>query len=105
MLKIMERRLLRFIINPAMIASFILGGLLVYMHIEAGTFKSAGWLHTKLTLVILLSAVHGYLARCRKKFANNQNTHSAKFYKIWNFRDRNSILLTLLANIYLNKIF
>ena len=49
-LKIMERKLLRLIINPAMIASWVFGVMMVYMYVEGGTLKEAGWLHTKLSL-------------------------------------------------------
>ena len=64
--KVMERRLLRLIINPAMIATWGLGLWLAY---EGGWYRS-GWLHGKLFLVLLLSAFHGFLshddARCAK---------------------------------------
>jgi len=78
--KVMERRLLRVIINPAMIATWILGLWLAY---EGGFFKS-GWLHGKLLLVIVLSAYHGLLARWRKDFAADRNQRSEKFYRIAN---------------------
>ncbi len=84
MLETMERRLLRIIINPAMILSFIFGGLLVYYYISTGAMKSAGWLHTKLLLVFLLAGLHGFFASARKKFLNGTNTRSAKFYRIMN---------------------
>lgn len=78
-LKIMERKLLRIIINPAMILSFIFGGWLIYF-----IGFSGGWLHAKLFLVVLLSAFHGFLAKCRKDFEKGQNKHSEKFYRIIN---------------------
>ena len=84
MLEVMERKLIRIIINPAMIISFILGGLLVYMYIENGAFKTAGWLHTKLTLVFVMAGFHGFLSRCRRKFVKGENKYSAKFYRIIN---------------------
>lgn len=82
-LKIMERRLLRLIINPAMIATFIFGGLMLWANWEA-LMLGAGWMHVKLTFVFVLSAVHGMLAGYRKKFARDENTHSARFYRILN---------------------
>lgn len=82
MLKTMERKLLRYIINPAMILSFIFGGILVFQ-IDA-LAPGNGWFHAKLTLVILLTAIHGLLARHRRAFAEDRNTHSAKYYKILN---------------------
>lgn len=83
-LQIMERRLLRFIINPAMILSLILGLMLAHI---AQVFKPevAGyWFHAKAALLVLLFALHGIMARCRKKFAKGENKHSKRFYKILN---------------------
>lgn len=76
--KIMERRLLKAIINPAMIAVFIIGGLMIYANPD---LLSEGWMHVKLTAVIVMSAVHGYLARAVKVFARDANTRSANFYR------------------------
>ena len=78
--KVMERKLLRLIINPAMIAVWILGLWLAH---ETGFFKS-GWLHAKLLLVIVLSGYHGFLVRWMKDFAADRNQRSAKFYRIAN---------------------
>lgn len=80
-LKIMEWRLLRFIINPAMILAFVFGGLMLWANPDL--FQQP-WMHTKLTAVLLLTVVHGFYARWRKDFAADQNKRSAKFYKIWN---------------------
>lgn len=79
-LKIMERRLLKAIINPAMITSWILG-LALFVHLAAWT---QGWMHGKLLLVILMSAMHGFLSRWRKDFANDANTRSQRFYRFMN---------------------
>lgn len=79
--KIMERRLLRAIINPAMIAAFIFGGLMIY---AAPSLMQGGWLHAKLALVIVMTGIHGFFAGCRKKFERDANTRSAKFYRVWN---------------------
>lgn len=80
MLKVMERRLLRFIINPAMIATFLFGGLLLF---QPGIWEQ-GWLHIKLTLLFFMAGIHGMFARWRKDFAADKNTKSAKFYRIAN---------------------
>ena len=78
--KVMERRLLRAIINPAMIATWVFGLWLAW---EGGFFR-AGWLHGKLALVLALSAVHGLFARWVKDFAADRNPRSAKFYRVVN---------------------
>ncbi len=81
--KVMERRLLRIIINPAMLATWTFG---LWMAIEAEYFTTnpAPWLHVKLALVLAMSALHGYFSRCRRRFAQDRNTHSPRFYKIIN---------------------
>ena len=82
MLKIMERRLLRAIINPAMIAAFVFGGLLLA---TPGVIDwSAWWIHAKLALVLGMGALHGYLSRWRRDFEADRNTRSAKFYRVMN---------------------
>jgi putative membrane protein len=78
--KIMERRLLKVIINPAMIATWLAGLYLAW----AGHWFSAGWLHAKLVLVLVLSGVHGFFSRCVKDFAAERNRRSHKFYRIIN---------------------
>ncbi len=81
-LKVMERRLLRAIVNPAMIASLVLGGAMLA---TPGTVDwSAWWLHAKLTLVGGLLALHGLLVRWRGAFAIDANRHSARFYRVVN---------------------
>jgi putative membrane protein len=83
--KMMERRLLRAIINPAMIATWLLGLWLAWHGPDSrfGWFAS-GWLEAKLVLVLALSAVHGLLARWMAGFAADRNRHSARFYRIIN---------------------
>lgn len=77
--KVMERRLLRIIINPAMIATFLFGGALA---LTPGVIDmSDGWFHVKLTAVLLMAGFHGYLSRCRKAFAADRNTKSSSFYR------------------------
>jgi protoporphyrinogen IX oxidase len=83
--KVMERRLLRAIINPAMIATWVLGLWLAWHGPDSryGWFAS-GWLGAKLMLVLVLSGLHGFLARWVKDFAADSNRHSQKFYRIIN---------------------
>jgi protoporphyrinogen IX oxidase len=78
--KVMERRLLKAIMTPAMIATWVLGLWLAH---QGGWFK-AGWLHGKLALVIALSALHGMLARYVKDFAADRNRRPARFYRLIN---------------------
>lgn len=77
-LKIMERRLLKIIINPAMIASFAFGGLMLWANPD---LLSLPWMHVKLTCVFLMAGLHGFFAGCVKKFARDANTRQAFFYR------------------------
>ena len=78
--KLMERRLLKAIVNPAMIVTWLAGLYLAW----AGHFFSAGWLHAKLLLVLVLSGIHGFFSRCVKDFSADRNTRPQKFYRIVN---------------------
>ena len=78
--KTMERRLLRMIVNPAMVATWALGLWLAW----DGGYFSSGWFHAKLALVIAMSAVHGFYARTVREFAEDRNMRSQKFYRILN---------------------
>lgn len=78
--KVMERRLLRAIINPAMMVTWLAGLYLVW----AGHWYAAGWFHVKFLLVLLLSGVHGFFARSVRDFAADRNQRSQKFYRIIN---------------------
>jgi len=80
--KTMERRLLRYIINPAMISSWIFGIWLASL--DWDNLKTEGWFHAKLTLLIFMQITHAMLARYRRNFANDKNTKSARFYRILN---------------------
>src|ERR1700731_5240095 len=83
--KVMERRLLRLIINPAMIATWVFGLSLAWLGPDSrfGWFAS-GWLWAKIILVLALTAVHGLLARGGKAFAQDRNRPSQKFFRIIN---------------------
>lgn len=80
-LKVMERRLLKFIINPAMIATFIFGITLLVLQ---PVYLQMGWMHVKIGLVLMMSAVHGFYAASVRRFANDQNQRSSKFWRIMN---------------------
>jgi protoporphyrinogen IX oxidase len=78
--KIMERRLLFFIANPAMIATWLFG---IALMLE-GEYYRAGWMQAKFALVLVLSALHGLNARWTKDFAADRNRRTARFYRIMN---------------------
>ena len=78
----MERRLLKFIMMPSMIATWVFGVSLYLINIENIAFSF--WFSAKLFLVIALSAYHGYISVCRKKFMTNSNKSSPRFYRIIN---------------------
>ena len=81
-LKIMERRLLKFIMTPAMIASFFFG-ILLLMNLGEGAWQE-GWLHAKLVFAAGLVAAHMAMARWRQEFAEDRNDRSRKFYRYAN---------------------
>jgi putative membrane protein len=80
--KVMEVKLLRLIINPAMIATFTFGTLLILT--PGAVDWHAAWWWTKLTCVLLMTGFHGALSRWRRDFLNDRNTRSEKFYRIAN---------------------
>ncbi len=80
-LKVMERRLLRYILNPAMIITWLCG---IAMIVANPSIMQGGWIHVKLTALLLMQIVHALLARHRKQFLRDENVHSAKYYRILN---------------------
>ncbi len=96
--KIMERKLFRYIMNPAMISTLIFG---FYMASVIG-FDFV-WLHIKITLVAFLIIFHHFLSNCRKKFLKDKNNYSEKFYRIIN--EVPTILLILIVILVIIKPF
>ena len=78
--KVMERRLLRAIINPAMALAWVLG-LGLAAHLDAW---GEPWMQAKFAAVIALSTIHGYFSRWRRDFDQDGNRHSARFYRTMN---------------------
>ncbi len=78
--KTMEYRLLRFIMTPAMIVTWLSGLTIAFW---SGYYQT-GWLQGKFALVLVLSGVHGWLARLRKDFARDTNRHDGRFFRILN---------------------
>lgn len=97
--KIMERRLLRFIINPAMILTWVLGLWLAW---KVFAFQG-GWLHGKILLVVLLSGFHGYLSKNVRMFAQDKNIKSTKHWRIAN--EVPTILMVLIVILVVVKPF
>lgn len=79
--KVMERRLLRGIMTPAMIASWLFG---LWMIVGGWVSFSEGWLHAKLLFVLLLTGCHGMLVKYTRLFAQDKNTKPQKFFRIIN---------------------
>jgi putative membrane protein len=76
-----EQRLLRIIMNPTMILAWILG---LWLAIDRGYFTDQGWLHAKLLLVLVLTALHMACARWRKAFVAGTNSRSSRFFRLVN---------------------
>ena len=96
--KVMERRLLVYIMNPAMIVSWIFGMLLIHT-IGLDNFGSL-WLQLKFVFVIILTIYHFFLFQCLRKFGENNNSYPPKFYRIIN-----EIPTILLIGIVLVVVF
>jgi putative membrane protein len=97
--KVMERRLLRGIINPAMMATWAFGLWLAWN----GFGFQGGWLHAKIALVIAMSAVHGYLSAAVRKFASDRNLKSARHWRIVN--EVPTLLMILIVILVIVKPF
>ena len=96
--KVMERRIFIYIMNPAMIVSWIFGVLLIHA-IGIDNFGFL-WLQLKLLFVVILTIYHLFLFQCLRKFAKNNNSYSPKFYRIIN-----EIPTVLLIGIILVVVF
>ena len=99
--KVMERRLLKQIMNPAMIATWTFGIMLV---LTPGVINwSWGWWHVKLAAVIAMSGLHGFYARWRKDFLHDRNHRPARFYRIAN--EIPTLLLALIVIMVIVRPF
>ncbi|WP_062219821.1 protoporphyrinogen oxidase HemJ [Aureimonas sp. D3] len=78
--KVMERRLMRAIVNPAMVVTWVSG---LWLAIEVYHFQG-GWLHAKLTLVVLMSGLHGYFSAARKKLERDEMTKTSRHWRLMN---------------------
>src|SRR5882757_1036598 len=97
--KVMERRLLKAIINPAMIVTWLLGLWLAW----SGHWFAAPWLHAKLALVLGMMGVHGILSKYVREFAVDRRRKSQKFFRILN--EVPTVLLILIVILVVVKPF
>ena len=97
--KVMERRLTRAILNPAMAATWILG-LLLMLHLEAWT---EAWLHVKFTALLGMQGLHVACSRWREDFAKDANRHGPRFYRVMN--EIPTVLLILIVVMAVVKPF
>ena len=79
--KVMERRLLKTIMNPAMIVTFGLG---IWLLVLNPGLLSEGWMHVKIFCVLLMAACHGKFAKMRRLLENNEMPLASKSYRVWN---------------------
>ena len=98
--KVMERKLLKVIINPAMIATWVIGLLML---VAQPVWLTQGWMHVKLTALVGLSVFHMMLARWCRQFAEDANQRSGKFYRMAN--EVPTVLLIVIVLVAVLKPF
>ena len=101
--KIMERRLLKGIMTPSMLVTWVLG---IWLAINGGWFAMGdgnNWLHAKIALVVVMSGVHGFYAGSTKRFARGELRQSAKFWRLMN--EVPAVLLALIVILVIVKPF
>ena len=81
---VMEGRLLRIIMNPAMIVAWVLGLTMIWLRWQGWGFLGEPWMHVKLAGVVFVTGWHHYLAVARKRFAAGTNARSEKFWRMTN---------------------
>ena len=79
--KVMERRLLKAIMNPAMIASFVFG---IWMIVLAPGLLYEPWMHVKILCVLLMAGCHGVFSKMRRRLENDESPRPPRAYRIWN---------------------
>lgn len=102
--EIMERRLLRGIMNPAFILTWTFGLILVFVYpAEASIDWGKGWVHVKATAVILMTVLHHVYALWRKDLALGRNVRAPRFYKMWN--EMPAVLMVIIVIMVIGKPF
>ena len=79
--KVMERRLLKAIMNPAMVASFVFG---IWMIVLAPGLLYEPWMHVKILCVLLMAGCHGVFSKMRRRLQNDEPPRPPRAYRIWN---------------------
>ena len=102
MLEVMEYKLMKFIINPAFIATFITGLILAYFFLSSAT-QGNYWIHAKFFLFLCLGVFHGYCSIYRKKFLISTAFHSTKFFRIFN--EIPTIIMVMMVILVILKPF
>lgn len=97
--KVMERRLLKAIMTPAMIATWVFGLWLMVL----GAHYQEGWFHAKLFLVLLMSAFHMFCANWVKDFASDSNSRPARFFRFAN--EMPTVLMVFIVILVVIKPF
>lgn len=97
--KVMERRLLRGIATPSMIVTWLAGIALVWQ----GGWISSGWLHGKLLMVVILTGIHGMLAKHTREFAHDRNAKSGTYFRVLN--EVPAVLMLVIVTLVIVKPF
>ena len=97
--QVMERRLINFIMMPAMIVTWIVGIVLVFQ----GQWLGAGWFHAKFVLVVLMTVLHGLFAHWVNEFSFDRNRYSEKTYRVIN--ELPTLLLIVIVVLVVVKPF
>ena len=98
--KTMEYRLMRYIMAPASIATWVFGGLMLY---SSPMLLENGWIHVKLLCVVIMTGLHHAFIKYRKNFAADKNTRSAKFYRFMN--EAPTVLMVVIVIMAIVKPF
>ena len=98
--KVMERRLLKAIMNPAMIATFIFG---IWMLVLRPELMIVGWMHVKIACVLLMAGCHGKFSKMRRLLEGDAMPLSSKAYRIWN--EVPTVLLIIIVVMAVAKPF
>ncbi len=101
MLKGMERRLMKAIMRPSAVMTFLFGGAL--LSVPGVVDWSMGWIYVKLASVLIMFAMHGMMEAWLAKFARDANTHSSRFFRIVN--EVPAVLMIIIVIMVVTKPF